>query len=286
MQKNIKINNLVMKICYQWYPWAYWNKACLQVLDYLKVNAKDIIWVETFKDVFNEIDDWNIWVIPIENSYAWSIHENFYHIISWKYEIIWEIFLDINHYFLANSKNISDIKEVYSHPQALMQCQKYFKEHNIKPVIFSDTAWAAKFVSESKRTDIASISSDLCNEIYGLNILDKHIQDQTWNMTRFFVVVLKSVYEKNKYLFQIPKVWKISIQFKTKDTPSALYKCLWAFATRFINLTKIESLPARESHFEYIFWVDFQKNVSDEIIYDAFEEIRFFCKDLVILWDY
>ena len=275
-----------MKIYYQWYPWAYGNKASNQVAQELQQDQKDIVWVETFGDVFTQIDAGNVWVLPIENSYAWSIHENFYHIISGEYTIIWEIFLDINHYLLANTSDISQIKEVYSHPQALIQCQNYLKQHSIMPVVFWDTAWAAKMVSQSQKTDIASISSDLCSNIYGLHILDKNIQDQSGNTTRFFVVVAKKVFEKHQEKFQMKKTWKVSIQFKTKDIPSALYKCLWAFATRFINLTKIESLPARENRFEYIFWIDLEKNVSDEIIADALNELQFFCKDLVILWDY
>lgn len=275
-----------MKIYYQWYPWAYGNKASNQVAQELQQDQKDIVWVETFREVFTQIDAGNVWVLPIENSYAWSIHENFYHIISGEYTIIGEVFLDINHYLLANTSDISNIKEVYSHPQALMQCQNYLKQHSITPVVFWDTAWAAKMVSHSQKTDIASISSDLCSDLYGLHILDQNIQDQNGNTTRFFVVVAKKFFEKNKEKFQMKKTWKVSIQFKTKDIPSALYKCLWAFATGFINLTKIESLPARENRFEYIFWIDLEKNVSDEIIADALDELQFFCKDLVILWDY
>ena len=275
-----------MNIYYQWYPWAYWNKASREVIKYISQKDSEIIWVETFKEVFNQVDLWNIGVLPIENSYAGSIHENFYHIISWDYKIIWEIFLDINHFLLGKNLDITKIKKAYSHPQALMQCQNYLKKHNIEPIVASDTAWAAKFVSESDDETIASISSDLCSEIYDLEVIDKNIQDQTGNTTRFFVVVKKEVFDEKKDEFLLPKTWKISIKFKTKDIPSALYKCLWAFATRFINLTKIESLPARENRFEYIFWIDFEKNVSDDIITDALEELRFFCKDLNILGEY
>lgn len=275
-----------MKIYYQWFPWAYSNEVSIKISSKLKIDKKNVIWVANFKSVFDKINLWNLWVLPIENSYAWSVHENFYHIISWDYEIIWEIFLDIDHYLLANTNDIKDIKYVYSHPQALAQCQNYLEKYWIKTIEYTDTAWAAKFVKENWNKEIASISSKLCSSIYGLNILDKHIQDQTWNTTRFFVIVSKEFYKNNKEKLKLKKNWKISVVFKTKDTPSALYKCLWAFATRFINLSKIESLPAKQNRFEYIFWIDFQKNVSDEIIADALEELKFFSKDLVILWDY
>lgn len=275
-----------MQIYYQWYPWAYWNKASLQVAKHLNIQTPHIFWVETFKEVFDKIQQWNIWVFPIENSYAWSIHENFYHMIAGKYIIIWEIFLDINHYLLWKTNDISKIKKAYSHPQALMQCQNYLKKYNIEPVVVSDTAGAAKFISEQNDETLASISSDLCSELYHLEMIDKNIQDQTGNTTRFFVVVQKEIFEKQKAYFHLPKTWKISIQFKTKDTPSALYKCLWAFATRHINLTKIESLPARENRFEYIFWIDLEKSGEEKVIFDAFEELQFFCKDFKILWEY
>lgn len=275
-----------MNIYYQWYPWAYGNKASREVSKYISQKDLEIIWVETFKEVFDKIDEWNIWVLPIENSYAGNIHENFYHIISGEYQIIWEIFLDINHFLLGKTWDISKIKKSYSHPQALMQCQNYLKKHNIEPISHIDTAGAAKFVSESDEESIAAIASDLCSEIYNLQVVDKNIQDQTGNTTRFFVVVRKEVFEKNKEIFQMPKTGKISLQFKTKDIPSALYKCLWAFATRFINLTKIESLPARENRFEYIFWIDLEKNVWENVIENAFEELQFFCKDFKILGDY
>lgn len=275
-----------MKIYYQWFPWAYSNKASIQVAQNLNIDFSNISWVKTFGEVFKKIDKWNIWVLPIENSYAGSIHENFYHIISWNYKIIWELNLDINHFLLWNTKKIKDIKLVYSHPQALMQCQDYFKKHKIKTLAYSDTAWAAKFVKDSWSKEMASISSDFASEIYWLNILDKGIQDQNWNTTRFFIIVSDKSYKKYKKKLKLYKNNKISIIFKTKNIPSALYKCLGAFATRFINLTKIESLPARESQFEYIFWIDFQRNVDDNIVQDALNELKFFSKDLIILWDY
>jgi len=275
-----------MKIYYQWFPWAYSNKVSIEIASELNIDKKNIFWLDTFKNVFDEINNWNIGVLPIENSYAWSIHENFYHTISWKYTIIWELYLDVDHCLLANTKDKKDIKYVYSHPQALAQCQNYLEKNWFIPVIYGDTAWAAKFVQESARKDIASISSSLCSSIYSLNILDENIKDQIWNTTRFFIIVLRDIFEKNKKELSLKKNWKISITFKTKDIPAALYKCLWTFATRFINLTKIESLPAKQSRFEYIFWIDFEKNVSDKIINDALEELRFFSNDLVILGEY
>lgn len=275
-----------MNIYYQWFSWAYWHSSSIIAAKNLWFLEENIFWIDSFKKVFEKIDEWNIWVLPFENSYAWSIHENFYHAISWNYKIIWEIFLEINHNLLAKTKDISKIKKVYSHPQALMQTYDFCKKHNFEQIPFSDTAWAAKYVLEKNDETIASISSSLAGEIYNLNNLKSNIQDQNWNTTKFFVVVKneESILQRLNYLWI--KSNKISIIFKTKDSPSALYKCLWAFATRFINLVKIESLPAKQNRFEYIFWIDFEKNVDEKIIFDALEELSFFSKDLKILWDY
>lgn len=282
----IRARKIIMKIYYQWFPWAYSHEVSLKISKELDIKKENIIWVKNFKSVFDEIKKSWIWVLPIENSYAWSIHENFYHLISWSYEIFWEVYLDINHFLLSNTKNIKDIKKVYSHPQALAQCNNFLNNYWFDLVSYWDTSGAAKYVSESKDKTIASVSSKICASIYNLNILEEHIQDQKWNTTRFFVVVSKDFYKKNKEKLKLKKNWKVSISFRTKDTPAALYKCLWAFATRFINLSKIESLPSHKNRFEYIFWIDFEILQDNKIIKDALEELKFFSNDLKILWEY
>lgn len=275
-----------MNIYYQWYPWAYGNKASIQIAHQLWISVEQIIGVETFTNVFEKIQEWHIGVLPIENSYAGSIHENFYHLISGDYKIVWEIFLNIDHCLLWKQTDISKIKKAYSHPQALMQCHEFLQQHSIEAIAVSDTAGAAQMISEQNNESLASISSDLCSDIYGLEIIQSHIQDQTGNTTRFFVVIQENMYRENTSYFSFSSTGKISLQFKTKDIPSALYKCLGAFATRHINLTKIESLPARENKFEYIFWVDINTTYTSNVLEEAFEELQFFCKDFKILWIY
>jgi len=120
--------------------------------------------------------------------------------------------------------------------------------------------------------------------------LKKSIQDQDGNTTRFFVIVSHNDYQNMKT--RIPEEFrskpyeKISVLFRLKDIPAALYKALWAFATRGINLTKIESVPAKQKAFEYIFWLDFQKNVPDKLVKEALEELEFFSREIKILGVY
>jgi len=97
-----------MKIYYQWVPWAYSNIVALEFAKQLWVNNEDIHWMLTFKDVFEEIIKWKFWIIPIENSYAWSVHENFFHLSTYNVEIISEKYLSINHCLLSKSNNISN----------------------------------------------------------------------------------------------------------------------------------------------------------------------------------
>ncbi len=268
-----------MKIYYQWEPWAYSHKVWLETAKKLNLNEKNVVWLFSFKDVFDTISKENgIWIIPIENSYAWSVHENFFYLSKYNVKIIWEYFLEINHCLVSTSNNITTIKKALSHYQALMQCENYLKKHNIKPVVFWDTAWSAKYVKEQNNPELAAISSELAANIYWLNILDKKINDQEWNTTRFFIVVPKNLEIKN-----LSTNKKCSIIFKVKDMPAVLYKCLWAFATRNINLTKIESIPTQENKFEYMFWVDLEKTKDFS---KAIEELKYFAKEVKILWEY
>jgi len=130
-----------MKLIYQWVPWAYSNLACFKAKEKLDVEITDITWMPDFKTVWENIDEETIAILPVENSYAWNIHENLYNFLRYDYKIIWEIDLRINHCLLSKEVDLKNLKYVYSHPQALDQCHDYLKRNNIKPIAFWDTAW-------------------------------------------------------------------------------------------------------------------------------------------------
>lgn len=117
-----------MKLIYQWVPWAYSNLACFEAKELIKSEITDINGLPDFKSVWNNINKDNIAVLPFENSYAWSIHENLYNFLRHDFKIIWEINLEVNHCLLSKEEKISDIKNVYSHPQALDQCHDFLKK--------------------------------------------------------------------------------------------------------------------------------------------------------------
>ena len=279
-----------MKLIYQWVPWAYSNLTCLKASKLLNCEITDIIWVDNFTSLWENVDEENIWVIPIENSYAGNNYENLYNFLRFDFKIIWEINLRVDHCLLSKESDISDIKEVYSHPQALSQCHDFLKKHNIKPMKFPDTAGAAEMIKKSNKSWIWAIASSLAWNIYWLNILEESIQDQTWNTTKFLVVVSK----KSKINFtdkkNMPwKKWfcgKTSIIFEVKNIPASLYKCLWAFATNNVNLTKIESLPSLKDPFTYLFWIDFEWTTKDISVKKSLDELKFFTNNIKILWEY
>ena len=239
-----------------------------------------VIWVKSFTEIFESIWESGFGIIPIENSYAGSVHENFFNLAKYNVEIYDEYFLPVHHCLASKSENIQSIEKIFSHYQALAQCDQYTTSHGWVTENYSDTSRSAKYVSESNNPSYAAICSELAWEIYGLNILERDIQDQTGNTTRFFLVGREWQYDNPE------KKGKISLLFRAKSVPWVLYKCLGAFATRTINITKIESLPAKDSPFEYMFWMDIDGFMQDANIAWAIEELGFFTSDIRILWEY
>jgi prephenate dehydratase len=271
-----------MQIYCQWIWWSYSFNASETIKRLLNKKSYLIEWCSNFNSVWDKI--WkadNLWVLPVENSYAGNVHTNLYNFLKYDYKIIWEYNLKIRHCLLSNETDIKKIKEVYAHPQSLNQCYKYLKTNKIKENNYWDNWLAAKMVSESNKKWIWAIASIEAWELYNLNILDKDLQDQKWNTTRFFLVTKKdSEIKYNK------KKNKITIIFEAKDIPSSLYKCLWAFATNSVNLSKIESLPSYSWPFSYLFWLDFRWNLKDENVKKALEELDFFTSFIKVLWEY
>lgn len=270
-----------MQILFQWMNWAYSHIAALIIADKLNLSPSSVVGKANFSLVWQSLDQDSISILPIENSYAWSVHENMYNFLRNDCKIIWEITIDINHCIASKENKIENISQAFSHPQAVSQCYEFLKKHNIKWFPFSDTAWAAKYVNETNQQWISAICSEYSANLYGLNILEKNIQDQKWNKTRFFIVV------KNNSKIDYPeKVNKISLIFETRNIPASLYKCLGGFATNKINLSKIESLPSLKDPFNYMFWLDVEWNLKDKNIIEAINELKFFTKEVKILWEY
>ena len=163
-------------------------------------------------------------------------------------------------------ESLDGIKVIYSHPQALAQCEDFLRKLETEIMPTYDTAGSAKRIKEAGLKGCAAVASKRAAQIYGLEILAEKIETNTNNYTRFFVI------SKNK-AEATPKS-KTSLVFSTKNTPGALYACLGAFANRSVNLTKLESRPSREKPWEYIFYVDFEGHIDDRICQEALTELK------------
>jgi prephenate dehydratase len=195
---------------------------------------------------------------PIENTLAGSVHENYDLLLSHDLHIVGELNLRIVHNLIAPARTaLHDVTQVYSHPVALAQCEKFFKRHRkIEKVPFYDTAGAVKMLAEKRLPGAAAIASRIAAEVYRARILAKHLEDHRENYTRFLLLSRRAAVAA--------KANKVSIVFSTHNAPGALYKCLSVFALRDIDLTKLESRPLRGRPFEYFFYLDFLGHLRDE----------------------
>jgi prephenate dehydratase len=203
-------------------------------------------------------------VIPIENTLAGSVHENYDHLLQFDFPIVAETSLRIVHNLIAPPDiRFRDVRRVFSHPVALNQCLDFFtKNPQVEKVPFYDTAGSVKMIMEERLTDAAGIASALTAEIYGGSILKRSIEDDRQNFTRFFL--LRPAGWKPKTAPPAPRGWKTSLVFTTRNIPGSLFRALSVFALRDLNLDKIESRPLRGKPWEYLFYMDVMARVDEE----------------------
>ena len=236
---------------------------------------------ETFKTAYDD-ESYKI-IIPLENSLAGRVADIHYLLTKYKLQIYSEHFQKVEHSLLAKpDANLKDIKYVRSHAQAIGQCHDIIKKNKFKIIISADTAGSAKDLSESEDFSIAAIASDLASKIYKLKVLQKNIEDESGNVTRF-IVMGKKIYQPD---FDNKKKFITSCIFRLKSTPSALYKCLGGFATNQINLTKLESFSVKNTFDQTNFYLDLEGHIEETKVQKAMEELGFHTESLDILGVY
>jgi len=236
---------------------------------------------ETFKHAYND-PSYKI-VIPIENSLAGRVADIHYLLPKYKLQIHGEYFLPVEHNLLAKPEaKIEDIKYVRSHVQAITQCQNIIAKRNFKPIISIDTAGSAKDLAEGKDKSIAAIASNLSAKIYDLKILEKNIEDEKGNVTRFLIMG-KNIEQPD---YTNDKKFITSCIFRVKSEPSALYKCLGGFATNQVNLTKLESFSVKNTFDQANFYLDIEGHIENLGVKKALEELGFHTETLDILGVY
>jgi prephenate dehydratase len=235
----------------------------------------------SIRDVFDSVvrGEAGFGVVPVENSQAGSINETYDLLLRYDLGIYGEIAIEVNHCLLAPPGEALDtVKTVYSHPQALAQCSEFLSGLNAEIVPSYDTAGSAKMIREKALVNCAAVASKRVADIYGMVVLAEDIQTIRGNYTKFFVVSTEKAGHAGEN--------KTSLVFATKNAPGALYDCLGAFATRGINLTKLESRPSKDKPWEYVFYVDFEGHAEDEVCRQALESLRETTSLLKILGSY
>ncbi len=228
-----------------------------------------IMYFKSFEAVFSAIDQGlcQYGILPIENSTAGSVNKVYDLMIEHNFSIVRTFRLKIDHNLLVNpGTNLADIKEVYSHEQAINQCGNFLHSLpgvNVIPV--DNTALAAQMVAQSGRKDVAALSSRACAELYGLDCLRSSVQDKGNNRTRFICI--------SKELEIYPGANRISLMLSAQHRPGALYSLLAKFAALGVNLTKLESRPIPGSDFEFIFYFDMEASVMSDAVLSMLSEL-------------
>ena len=217
-------------------------------------------------------------VIPESNRITGNIGIE-YLIFKYRLNIFSEYFQKIEHNLLGlPGTKISEIKDVYSHGQALSQCSKFIKSNNLIEHVRADTAGSAQMVSKVKDKSKAAIASSLSAKTYNLEVIEKNIENEKGNLTRFLVMgknISQPEYGKKKYI--------TSFLFKLKSKPAALYQSLSGFAIHSVNLTKLQSYPEKNTFDSYFFLCDLDGHIEDLKVQKSLEELGLHCEDFHVL---
>lgn len=224
---------------------------------------------ETFAAMFRSVaeKESRYCLAPIENTLAGSVYENYDLLLQHDLHIVAEINLRIVHNLIAfPGVTLKNLQRVYSHPVALAQCLNFFKRRpGARKIPYYDTAGSVKMLAETRPEGAAAIASRAAAKAYGGRILQTHLEDLRQNFTRFLLLSRSPRKEADGN--------KISIAFSTRNVAGALFKCLSAFALRDIDLSKIESRPARGRPWEYFFYLDFAGNLADVKVQNALRQL-------------
>ena len=263
------------KIYFQGTYGAYSHLAALSI----DQNA-EIMPCKTFDECFLKAskDPNSKMIIPESNRITGNIGIE-YLIFEYRLNIYSEYFQKIEHNLLGiPGTQMSEIKDVYSHGQALSQCSKFIKSNNLVEHVRADTAGSAEMISKSKDKKKAAIASSLSAETYKLEIIKKNIENEKGNQTRFLIMgknVSQPEFLDKKYI--------TSFLFKLKSKPAALYQSLGGFAINGVNLTKLQSYPEKNTFDSFFFLCDLDGHIEDPKVQKSLEELGLHCQDFHVL---
>ena len=264
-----------MKIAYQGVAGSY-SESCAKE----KYPDCETIPCKTFDECFEKANnDSSVKaIIPESNKTTGNIGVE-YLIFKYRLNIFAEHFFPINHNLLGlPGSKLSDIKDVYSHAQALSQSSIFIKKNKLNENVRADTAGSAKYISEAKDKSKGAISSKLSADIYNLQILDSNIQDEKENVTRFLIMqkdIFQPELQNEKYI--------TSLLFKFKSKAGALYSALGSFTLNGVNLTKLQSFPEKNSFSSYFFLCELDGHIEETKVKNSLEELGLHCDDMHVL---
>ena len=263
------------KIYFQGTFGAYSHLAALSIdsnAEVVPCKTFDDCFVKASKDINSKI------IIPESNRITGNIGIE-YLIFEYRLNIYAEYFQKIEHNLLGLPKTkISEIKDVYSHAQALSQCSKFIKSNNLTEHVRADTAGSAEMVSKSKDKTKAAIASSLSAKTYNLEIIKNNIENEKGNLTRFLVMgknISQPEFSGKKYI--------TSFLFKLKSKPAALYQSLGGFAINGVNLTKLQSYPEKNSFDSFFFLCDLDGHIEEPRVQKSLEDLGLHCQDFHVL---
>ena len=241
-----------------------------------------IMYFKDFEGVFNAIDQGlcQYGILPLENSTAGSVKKVYDLMIHHNFSIVRTFRLKVDHNLLVNpGTKLEDIKEIYSHEQAIGQCSAFLEKlPGVKVIAVENTAAAAKMVSQSGRHDVAALSSRSCAELYNLDVAAASVQDKGNNRTRFICI--------SKDLEIYPGADKTSIMMVLPHRPGSLYKVLARLYVLGINVTKLESRPIPDRDFEFMFYFDLETSIYSDEYVQLMCELDDLCEEFKYLGSY
>ncbi len=266
-----------VRVVHQGVEGAYSHAAAIQYFG----EKAEIYHVARFEDAMKEVQLGNAdyAVMPIENSSAGAVIDMYDLLTRYDNYIVAETFLPVNHALLGvPGAKLSDVKTVFSHPQALMQCSAFLNDNGLKQISVENTAVAAKRVVEEGDKSQAAIASEIAGKLYGLELLKPFIQNNQGNTTRFVILANRKVYQKD--------AGKISLCFELPHTSGSLYNMLGNFIFNHVNMMMIESRPIPGKNWEYRFFVDIEGNLQDAGVKNALRGIGAEAQNFKILGNY
>ncbi len=266
-----------VRVVHQGVEGAYSHAAAIQYFG----EQTEIYHVARFEDAMKEVQlgKADYAVMPIENSSAGAVIDMYDLLTRYDNYIVAETFLPVNHALLGvPGTRLQDVKTVFSHPQALMQCSIFLNNNGLKQISVENTAVAAKRVIEEGDRSQAAVASEIAGKLYGLELLKPSIQNNQGNTTRFVILANRKVYQKD--------AGKISLCFELPHTSGSLYNMLGNFIFNHVNMIMIQSRPVPGKNWEYRFFVDIEGNLQDAGVKNALRGIGEEAQNFKILGNY